>query len=257
MRKLLCRLAGLAWLAATTTAAVGGELRIVTHELPPFTLEGTSAPAGLAVEIVDAVRQRTGDRGTIAVEPFPRLLRDVTTGPQTLGFIVARTPEREHLMQWVGPIIVTPVYFYAKAGSAKRITSLEEARSLAAIAVTRGDGDHVFLAGQHFTNLDLSESQGTDLRKVALGRVDATPMSELVFASLVKQPGLQPSGFIRMPFMLYDSRVYMAFSPDVAGSVVQAWAAALADIKASDMYAAELRKFGVDSAMIAHSAGAE
>jgi polar amino acid transport system substrate-binding protein len=206
----------LALLIRMTPAALGGELRIVTHVLPPFTFEGRSAPVGLAVDIVEAVIQRTGDIGTIEVEPFPRLLRDVISGPNTLAFIIARTPERERLVQWVGPIIVNRVCLYTRAGSHRRINSLEEARSLAAIAVTRGDADHVFLAGKHFTNLDLGESQSLDLRKVALGRVDATSVSELVFASMATAARLQPTDFERTPVMLYNSVVYMAFSPDVA-----------------------------------------
>jgi polar amino acid transport system substrate-binding protein len=227
------------------SAAAADELRVVTHMLPPLTTGDPESPAGVSVELVKTIMQRTGDTGSPQVEPFPRLLQDVRTGPRTVGFIVARTPEREPLMQWVGPILVSGVYLYKKAGSPVQIATLDDARHLGGIGVTRGDADHTYLLKQGFTNLDISESQTADLRKVQLGRLAATPISELVFTRTVVAAGLDPGDFERTPVKLYDSRVFVVFSPDVPLRLVQSWAAELTAMKKSGEFATLLQRFEI------------
>jgi polar amino acid transport system substrate-binding protein len=252
------RFAFLIWTAFTsipTVAARADELRILTHPLPPFTIVSDSTPQGLAVDIARAIMRRTGDTAAIHVEPFPRLLSDVQAGPLTAGFVVARTPAREAKMQWVGPIVVSGVYLYKKAGSPIVANTLDDARNLAALGVTRGDADQTFLQALGFTNLRISESQGLDLRKLQLGRVDVTPMSEVVFSRVVAERGFNPEDFKKTGVKLYDSAVYVAFSPDVSRRVVTSWAAALAELESSGAHAALLARYGVpDIGAIGHPA---
>jgi len=151
------------------------------------------------------------------------------------------------LMQWIGPIVVTPVSLYMKAGAPVVPRTLADARALGSIGVTRGGVDARFFGEHGFGNLDFSESQTADLRKVYLGRLDATPMGAIVFDSLLDENGLKRSDFQRAPFTLYDSFVYAAVSPDVPGSVVQSWSAALDDLKRSGEYAALLARYGIEA----------
>jgi polar amino acid transport system substrate-binding protein len=231
---------------------MAAELRILSHRLPPFTSEAAAAgegaaPPGLAVEIISRLLTRTGDTGTLTVEPFPRMLQDIQAGPMTMGFIVARTPPRERLMQWVGPLVVNGVYLYKKAGSPVAIATLEDARRLEGIGVTREDADHRFLREQGFTNLQISESQQLDLRRVLLGRVDVTPIGEMAFAAAVSALGLRPGDFERTPVKLFDSEVYIAFSPDVPARIIASWSAALQAFKSSDEFKPLLARYGIDA----------
>jgi polar amino acid transport system substrate-binding protein len=240
------------WLAVVLMAALANaepagasDLKVLTQPLPPFTTGTATAPTGLAVEIVQAIRHRTGDDGPMIVEPFPRMLLDVQAGPMTAGFVVARTPPREHLMQWVGPLAVNGVYLYKKAGSPLTISTLEEARHIGSIGVTREDADHRFLREHGFGNLQVSESQEIDIKKLQLGRLDVTPMGEIVFSAVVQQAGFKPGDFEKTGVKLYDSEVYIALSPDVPKPRIDAWADALAALKDSGEYAELLAKYGI------------
>jgi polar amino acid transport system substrate-binding protein len=227
--------------------ARAAEFTLLTHPLPPFTTGTTAAPTGLAVELVETILKSTGDTGEVQVVPYPRLMREVQLGPSTIAFIVARTPEREALMQWVGPIVVTPVYLYMKADAPVVPRTLADARTLGSIGVTRGGIDARFFQEHGFDSLDFSESQATDLSKVYLGRLDATPMGAVVFDSVLDEIGLKRSDFQRAPFALYDSFVYAAVSPDVPGSVIESWSAALDAMKRSGEYAAILARYGIEA----------
>jgi polar amino acid transport system substrate-binding protein len=230
-------LAAAGWLAAVVAAAPSAatELHFLTHHLAPFTTGADAAPTGLAVDIVRELMRRTGDSGPITVTSLPRVLEGVHEGTDTVGFIIARTPEREATMQWVGPITVSGVYIYQTAG-ARRLRTLDELRRLERIAVQRGNADDVYLTRLGFTNLDRSYQQVETLGLLLKGRVSATPMSELVFPSLVAQARLRLSDFARTTIKLYDSRVFLAFSKHIDEAVVQAWSAALAELKASGRY---------------------
>ncbi len=233
--------------AGAGAGAGAAEFTLLTHPLPPFTTGTTAAPTGLAVELVETILRRTGDTGEVQVVPYPRLMRDVQQGPSTIAFIVARTPEREALMQWVGPIVVTPVSLYMRASAPVVPRTLAESRTLGSIGVTRGGADARFFEEHDFANLDFGESQATDLRKVYLGRLDATPMGTIVFESVLDEIGLKRSDFQRAPFTLYDSAIYAAVSPDVPASVIQSWSAALDELKRSGEYAALLARYGIEA----------
>jgi polar amino acid transport system substrate-binding protein len=226
--------------------ARAADFTLLTHPEPPFTTGTAAAPTGLAVELVETILKRTGDTGAVQVVPYPRLMREVQRGPSTIGFIVARTPEREALMQWVGPIVVSPCRLYMKAGAAMLPRTLAESRTLGRIGVTRGGIDARYFEEHGFGNLGYGESQATDLRKVYLGRLDATPMAAVVFDSVLDEIGLKRSDFTWAPFTLYDSLVYAAVSPDVPGTVVRSWSAALDGLKRSGEYAEMLARYGIE-----------
>jgi polar amino acid transport system substrate-binding protein len=59
----------------------------------------------------------------------------------------------------------------------------------------------------------------------------------LLFPRLVAQAALRRSDFQRTGLKLYDSSLYLGFSKDVPARVIDAWSAALADLKASGRYA--------------------
>ena len=74
--------------------------------------------------------------------PWARGYKMATTQPDVGLFVAVRTPEREQLFHWVGPIVSTSASLYARSGEASPVTSLEEARQLGRIAVPR-DGIHI------------------------------------------------------------------------------------------------------------------
>jgi polar amino acid transport system substrate-binding protein len=230
-------------ICCVTSPTRAAEFRLVTHPLAPFTTGTEGAPGGLAIEMVQRILARTGDTGHFVFEPFPRVLRDVKSGPLTIGFIVARTPEREHDMQWVGPLVVNGVYFYQRAGRPTALKSLDDARALGSIGVQNNDADRAYLEKLGFKNLELSESQKTDVIKLYHGHIDATPMGELVFPYLAKEAGLAMGDFERTPVKLYDSAVYLALSPDIPKDVVQTWATALDAIKATSEQTALMSRY--------------
>jgi len=68
-------------------------------------------------------------------------------------FSTTRTPARENLFKWVGPIFEQRQVPYKRAGSPLEIASLGDARKVAAIGTYYNDTTEQYLKNEGFTNI--------------------------------------------------------------------------------------------------------
>ncbi|MGL1863135.1 MAG: transporter substrate-binding domain-containing protein [Pseudodesulfovibrio sp.] len=129
------------WSAAGGSAhAAEPKLQVITEIAPPASFIDTDGNlTGLAVEIIQAIQQEIGDHTEIQVMPWARGYQELTTNSNVALFSTTRTPARENLFQWVGPLFTTRWIIYARKDSGLRITSLEDAKSIKRIGVYRDD----------------------------------------------------------------------------------------------------------------------
>ncbi len=85
------------------------ELRVVTAQEPPYSYldEKTQQATGFVAEITREVLQRANidiTGGDIQVYPWTRSYMMVKNQPNTMLFALTRTPQRESLFKWVGPV---------------------------------------------------------------------------------------------------------------------------------------------------------
>jgi polar amino acid transport system substrate-binding protein len=73
--------------------------------------------------------------------------------PNSALFNMTRTPEREALFQWVGPISTSRSYFYTLATSGLTVSTIEQAKALQSIATPKGWFTHDYLIQHNFQNI--------------------------------------------------------------------------------------------------------
>ena len=83
-------------------------------------------------------------------------------------FSVAMTPERKHLLQWVGPIAFLNTNLYARKGSGIGIRILEDAKKIPKIAVVT----------EYYTEQLLKERGFANLESVATREIAVTETAE-------------------------------------------------------------------------------
>jgi len=213
------------------------------HSLPPFVYQEQGRLVGLAFELVQLMAQQHNVDPTYQLMPFGRALRMAQTDSDIGVFIVARTSEREEKLQWVGPLISSGVYLYSQMKHPIEETTLSAIKGKYSIGVARRNNDHVYLSNLNFNNLSVVDHQIQTLKMLNLGRIDLTPMSELVMPALAKQAGIDPVNIKRTPIKLYDSHLYIAFSKDISRTTIQAWQQALDTLKANGQYQKILDKY--------------
>jgi len=142
-----------------------------------------------------------------------------------------RTPQREELFKWVGPIGSYEQAFYAMRGSTVVINQLEDAKKVSKIGVYQGDAGAQFLESQGFANLDYSLTDADALKKLMDGTVQLWLGNKDGLAITAGQAGVNPEDLIEMPNVVIRADLYIAFSKDVPDSTIKAWQGALDTLK--------------------------
>jgi len=116
-----------------------GELELITEELPPFNYTDEGQLTGVTVSVVREILRRLDIEDTIAVMPWARGYQRLCSEPNVVLFTTARTPERETLFHWVGPLYFSRLAFYARQSDPISIDSLDDAKRVKAIATYNQD----------------------------------------------------------------------------------------------------------------------
>ncbi len=208
------------------------ELRIITENYPPYNfVSADGVVRGQSTEIVQVIMGMVGVESEIEVLNFSEALSLAKEGPGVVLFSLNRTVDREELFKWVGPIGAYEQAFFALVDSGVAISTLEEAKDVKKIAVYEDDAGALFLQSQGFGNLDISPTDGDALLKLANGEVDLWLGNRDGLAIAAAQAGVDPAQFVEMPALIIHANLFIAFSPDVADDVVQAWQDALDKLK--------------------------
>lgn len=85
---------------------------VFTEELAPVHYTESGKPSGIATEIVQAIFQEAGLRADIRFYPWKRTYQNALKNKDAFVYTINRTPEREELFQWIGPILPKRTYLY-------------------------------------------------------------------------------------------------------------------------------------------------
>ena len=213
--------------------AVAGDMAFMTHVIRPLSWQDSQKQyRGLAYELSAMTMSRLGYKPqAIETYPFARALRLVETTDDQVLFPVARIPERENLVKWVGPLISNGVYFYQRKDAKTNIRTIEDLKKLPSIGVGRSNASMALLAKQGFRNLYPVSDETQAIQMLALGHVDAVAVGELVILAMQRSERLGPVAFRRIDIKLYDSDLYMAFSKNVSDQEIQRWQRGLTEVR--------------------------
>jgi len=218
--------------APSATTAPEAKLRVITEAYPPYNfVDKNGNVAGQSVEIVQAMLQKLGMTASIEIMPLADGLSLTQKGPGTAIFSINRTPQREALFKWVGPIGDYKQVFYARKISSLYVSTLEDARAAAKIGVYKGDAGNQFLASQGFTNLDESPTDVEALKKLMDNRVQLWLGNKGGLAVTAREAGISPDELVEFPVVVTRADMYIALSRDIPDSTVAAWQKTLDALK--------------------------
>ena len=215
----------------------GAELSFVTEEYPPLTFSDENGEvAGLAAELVRDIMGQQGITSDITIGPWSEAYNRATSEPNIVIFSINRTPEREELFNWVGPIAKSSTVFYARADAGVSVATLEDAKQLAGIGAVDEWYSTQNLAAAGFTNLVPAATPDEAISQLVAGAVDVVPLTDITAADLVTQAGHDISE-LEPVFTMDTGYVYIGLSQGTPESVVSAWEQSLAELKTSGRFA--------------------
>ncbi|CAM3867889.1 polar amino acid transport system substrate-binding protein [Ectopseudomonas alcaliphila] len=207
--------------------------QLVTEEWAPYNYSEDGRITGMATDVVRAIMALTGDDFEIRLRPSMRATRTLRTQPRTIMFSMFRTPERELLYKWVGPIAEESIYPYQLATAVQPINTLEQLLHAPRITTRHAGLVPTMLQSLGFNNLDKSATESPQLYRMLLaGRTEIIiGDTDAGVAYYSRQLGIAPGTLRRIPIELYRSSLYIAFSLDSDDALVATWAAALEQLR--------------------------
>jgi polar amino acid transport system substrate-binding protein len=176
----------------------------------------------LYVEIVNHItKQLYGKILPIKIVPFKRGLKLVTHKEDIVFFNVTRTPKREHLVKWVGPISKDIDYFY----EIKRhhIKTLDDAKKVKKICILNGCVHQSLLKKLGFKNLYPANSYTQCIKLLKSNRVDLIISAKNSIKTKAKKAGVDYSLLHQTPVIVLKSYGYIAMSKNISDDIVKKW----------------------------------
>jgi polar amino acid transport system substrate-binding protein len=183
-------------------------IALTTEDYPPFnTIDKTTGKIhGVATDKVLALLQRAGEQYTLNAFPWSRAYQMALRLPNTCVFSTTRTPEREAMFKWVGPLVKNNWVVFARADDTRKPSSLEELMPYV-LGAYRNDAVGEFLQAKGFKT-DIATLDSDNPRKLLLHRFDFWATGELLGQSILKSQGL--SGQIVPLFQFNRTEMYLA-----------------------------------------------
>jgi polar amino acid transport system substrate-binding protein len=207
-----------------------GVFQLVTEEYPPVTFMQDGKPSGFVTDMVREIAARQGIPDNIRLTSWKNGYNMALLYPKVLLFSTERTPERESLFQWVGPVGKNDAILYARKGSGIRISSLDDARRVAAIATTTNWFTEQQLRREGFGNLLSSPDPRDNVRQLINGEVQLSVFTDITIPEIVREAGYGMAD-LEPVFTVSRTYFYIALSRDTPAEVVAAWQATLDQLK--------------------------
>ena len=165
-------------------------LTLTTEDYDPFDIvdakKGTFS--GLATDKVLELMRRSGEKYTVAAYPWARSFQMARNDADTCVFSTTRTPERETMFKWIGPIAKMNLAIFALANDKRHPKTLESLRPYV-LGSYRNDAVGEFFA-LHGFKTDLANRDDDNPKKLMYGRFDYWATEELHGKAILTKQGL-------------------------------------------------------------------
>ncbi|NQZ22777.1 MAG: transporter substrate-binding domain-containing protein [Colwellia sp.] len=223
--------------------ALAADYNIMSEELPPWNYTENGSPTGVTVEIVREILKNINHPDTIAIYPWVRAYRMTRDGQNNILFTIARTPEREALFNWIGPIATETTYFYKNKDTKLHLEYLADADDSYTILVTRGFPEQKLLLSKGFNNLFITLKTINSFKMLAQHRADLVVSGEYTAKYFINKNLIDGALIERMDIELLKSDLYIAFSKNIPSNEIIKWQNALNQLKASGKYDEIFKKY--------------
>jgi len=213
MKKALCFLCTVLF----SCSLFAQKINIVTENFPPVVYKAKSGKVvGTATKVVQQIFNQTGIKYSVKIMPWNDAYNRALNRKNYAIYATAKTPTREKLFKWVGPIQTVNFVFFAKKESKIQINSLSDAKQYR-IACYKGDVMETYLKDNGFKNLLVTKTNMSGLNALLKGKADlwiANEDEQDYLKSMNKTDNLVKK------FDVTTTDLYLAFNPSVTDDII-------------------------------------
>ncbi|WGL59750.1 transporter substrate-binding domain-containing protein [Pigmentibacter sp. JX0631] len=220
--------------------------KIYTEDFqPPLNMLKNEKVTGLGTELLIELLKRANFSYNITVLPWARAMIQVQNEENSILYSVARTPEREDLYKWVGPIIKNRWVFIARNDFKQKITTLDQVKKYI-VGGYISDGFTNFLLHNGFKrgeNLDIAFNQRNNILKLEKKRIDLLAIGEIQGKWLAKQMHISN---IHSVFSVKEIKIFIAFNKKTSDLVINNLNSILLKMKTEKGVTDIYKKYGAE-----------
>ncbi|WP_421779737.1 substrate-binding periplasmic protein [Kiloniella litopenaei] len=219
------------WLFCFLTLGNVSALEFYTEDFPPYNYMEGKELKGIGPNIIRELSKEVGDEPKITVLPWARAYKYAQEIPEVGIFSIVRTPKREDVFHWVGPLYTVRIGLYAEKANkhlyqGTNEENLDQARKVGNIAVQLGGAGEELLTTLRFQNLNKIVNVNKAMFLLLKGRYDLLETSDAYMSYMAKEEGISVDVVSEIALIgQYD--MYLAFSKSTPLEVVQKWQDAL------------------------------
>ena len=217
-------------------------LKIYGMDSKPISYLADGQASGMAVELVREIQKRLGRLDPVEIVPWARANMLATAGPNVMLLTVVRTPERERDMQFVGPIFSSRVVAYVVKGRLAELQRQDPGLFKSRAGARRGSIFVTVPRGLGYNVTDETNTSETSARMLMSRRFDLWFDGEELMPGAMERAGHKPDE-VEVALRLGTAEVYFAFSNGTPKATVEAWSAALGDMKRDGGFARIQRRW--------------
>ncbi|WP_428523874.1 substrate-binding periplasmic protein [Roseibium sp.] len=172
----------------------GGTLIAGASDYRPYQKVEGNDVSGMDFEVIAVVLDKLGCALETQALPWARHLKGLEDGNVDIASPVSKTAEREAFAHFSSPYVDAQEVLFVPAGKEGEYSSLadffEKGGKLGTIREYAYGGDFNDLKDKHAGQIDETDSQESNLKKLAAGRIDATLGEVFVVSEDIKRLGL-------------------------------------------------------------------
>jgi polar amino acid transport system substrate-binding protein len=212
------------------------DLTYLTEQYPPFNFLENGRLQGISIDLLEMVWERMGvdlNRSIIKILPWAECNQTALNKRNTVICAMAKSPEREHLFKWAGPIGPFRTVLLAKKSRNISITSPEDLNDYRIGAIEEDNAVQMLLdEGAERENLHLEVLSEPIVEMLENGSIDAWAHGDMAGLWLIQQSGGNASDY-EAAYVLGQTDAYYAFNVETPDSLVQSFQQAIDYVKSS------------------------
>lgn len=197
--------------------------KVYTEQSPPYNFFENGKVKGYSTRLVEELFVKSGHQffdNSIQLLPWARGYNTVLNETNSMIYSMVRSPEREALFQWVGPVGKMTLGVIAKKSTHLQVTtpSVLHRYKIATIPDTASE-KALFNLGFRSENLERFANRTSQLKKLKENRVDAIAFSVEAAFSLLEEMGCDVSEY-EVVYVLKESDLYFAFNKETNPQII-------------------------------------
>lgn len=222
-------------LAPAARALERKNFRFWAGDIPPYCyLDSEQQVQGTVLKVFQTLVDRLGFTQKVEVLPWKRVLIEAQKDLPIFFIPVARTPEREKIFSWIGPMLDESFVVFTLKDRVKDARDLEQIRRLH-VCTLRGSATEEISRHHRLPHVEMVGSNDTCARLLKAGRVDAWLAAKRGGIASFDLVGFDATE-LSVAMVLADWPLYLAASKSIPEDELERWRAELRKMKADGSF---------------------